>query len=283
MATEQNSALQQEIADFEEKDRAWNKKLTDTRRTLEESTVTFHKKQSRLESLQNIAERYEGYGGSVRRVMEKKDEVSGIHGVVADLMKVEKKYETAVETALGGNIQNVVTEDEATAKQLISYLKQNRLGRATFLPLTSVKGGDNSKYEKALGHTGVLGMANELVKVEPVYTGIMAYLLGRVVVVDTIDHALALAKEFRYSLHIVTLEGEYLSPGGSLAGGAFKNNSNLLGRNREIQELDKAIQSLREEIAAKKSRIEDIQTARELLKEDLEAAREKLSSPARIV
>ena len=276
VATEQNAALQQEISGFEEKDREWARRLTDTRKLLEESTVSFHKKQSRLESLQNIAERYEGYGGSVRRVMEKKDEISGIHGVVADLMKVDKKYETAVETALGGNIQNVVTEDEATAKQLISYLKQNRLGRATFLPLTSVKGGDNSKYERALGRTGVLGMANELVRVDPVYDGIMAYLLGRVVVADTIDHALALAKEFHYSLHIVTLEGEYLSPGGSLAGGAFKNSSNLLGRNREIQELEKSIRTLQEEIGAKKNRIEDIKTARELLTEDLEAAREKL-------
>lgn len=275
-AQEQNANLQQEITGLEEKEREWQKKLGTTRSELEEATVSFHKKQSRLESLQNIAERYEGYGGSVRRIMEKKDEIPGIHGVVADLMKVEKKYETAVETALGGNIQNVVTEDEATAKELISYLKKNRLGRATFLPLTSVKGGDNSKYTKALGKTGVLGMANELVKVDAVYDGIMAYLLGRVVVVDTIDHAIALAKEFHYSLHIVTLEGEYLSPGGSMAGGAFKNSSNLLGRNRELQELEKAIASLREEIAVKKNRIEDIQTARELLKSDLEEAREKL-------
>lgn len=275
-AQDQNADLQKEIGELEQKEREWQKKLGTTRSELEEATVSFHKKQSRLESLQNIAERYEGYGGSVRRVMEKKDEIPGIHGVVADLMKVEKKYETAVETALGGNIQNVVTEDEATAKELIAYLKKNRLGRATFLPLTSVKGGDNSKYTKALGKPGVLGMANELVKTDAVYDGIMAYLLGRVVVVDTIDHAIALAKEFHYSLHIVTLEGEYLSPGGSMAGGAFKNNSNLLGRNRELQDLEKAITALREEISEKKKRIEDIKTARELLKSDLEEAREKL-------
>ena len=273
---DQNANLQQEISTMEEKEREWQKKLAVTRSELEEANVSFHKKQSRLESLQNIAERYEGYGGSVRRVMEKKDEIPGIHGVVADLMKVEKKYETAVETALGGNIQNVVTEDEATAKELISYLKKNRLGRATFLPLTSVKGSDSSKYTRALGKPGVLGMANELVKTDAVYDGIMAYLLGRVVVVDTIDHAIALAKEFQYSLHIVTLEGEYLSPGGSMAGGAFKNNSNLLGRNRELQELEKAIKSLDEEITLKKNRIEDIQTARELLKSDMDEAREKL-------
>lgn len=275
-ATEQNAALQKEITDIETKDAEWSKKLSDTRHTLEECTVSFHKKQSRLESLQNIAERYEGYGGSVRRVMEKREEIPGIHGVVADLMKVEKTYETAVETALGGNIQNVVTEDEATAKELIAYLKKNRLGRATFLPLTSVKGSDNSKYTKALGKPGVLGMANELVKTDARYDGIMAYLLGRVVVADTIDHAIALAKEFHYSLHIVTLEGEYLSPGGSMAGGAFKNNSNLLGRNRELQELEKTIAALQEEIQTKKQRIDDIRTAKELLKSDLDELREKL-------
>ena len=272
----QNAGLQQEISSLEEKEREWQKKLGSTRSELEEATASFHKKQSRLESLQNIAERYEGYGGSVRRVMEKKDEIPGIHGVVADLIKVEKKYETAVETALGGSIQNVVTEDEATAKELISYLKRNRLGRATFLPLTSVKGGDNSRYTKALGRPGVLGMANELVKTDALYDGIMAYLLGRVVVVDTIDHAIALAKEFHHSLNIVTLEGEHLSPGGSMSGGAFKNSSNLLGRNRELLELEKEIGALREEIQTKKKRIEDIRTARELLKGDLEEVREKL-------
>lgn len=275
-ATQQNAELQQQIADIETKDAEWTKKLADTRRELEECTADFHKKQSRLESLQNIAERYEGYGGSVRRVMEKREEMSGIHGVVADLMKVEKTYETAVETALGGNIQNVVTEDEATAKKLIAYLKQNRLGRATFLPLTSVKGSDNSKYAKALGKTGVLGMANELVKTDARYDGVMSYLLGRVVVVDTIDHAIALAKEFHYSLHIVTLEGEYLSPGGSMAGGAFKNNSNLLGRNRELQDLEKAIGELRKRMQEKKNRMDDIATAKELLASDLEELREKL-------
>ncbi|MBO5246229.1 MAG: chromosome segregation protein SMC, partial [Eubacterium sp.] len=273
---EQNADLQNAILELERKDGKWQEKLAQAREALEELTVEFHKKQSRLESLQNIAERYEGYGGSVRRIMEKKGKLTGVHGVVADLMKVEKTYEIAVETALGGNIQNVVTEDEKTAKELISYLKENRFGRATFLPLTSVKGGDNSKYTKALGKTGVLGMANELVKVDPMYDGIMAYLLGRVVVVDTIDNAIALAKEFHYSLHIVTLEGEYLSPGGSMAGGAFKNNSNLLGRNREIQDLEQAIKDLEHEIRLKKNRIEDVKTARELMKSDITENREKL-------
>ncbi len=271
-----SEGLQKEIEELTQREAEWGRKLSEERRLLEMSTAAFHKKQSRLESLQNIAERYEGYGGSVRRIMEKKDEISGIHGVVADLIKVEKAYETAVETALGGSIQNVVTEDEQTAKRLIDYLKKNRLGRATFLPLTSVKGTDNARYERTKGHAGVIGMASELVHAEHVYDGVISSLLGRFVVVDTIDHAIALAKEFHYSLHIVTLEGERFSPGGSLSGGAFKNSSNLLGRSRELEELERQVQALTEEMDEKRKRITEIETARELLKDDLKEAEDKL-------
>ncbi|MDD6037577.1 MAG: chromosome segregation protein SMC [bacterium] len=275
-ATEANAKLQDQIKALEEKEKELERKRKEAANELEELTLSYHKSRSRLESLANIAERYEGYGGSVRRIMEKKDEYPGIHGVVADLMKVKKKYETAVETALGGNIQNIVTEDEKTAKELIGYLKQNHFGRATFLPLTAVSGKDNSKFEKALTKPGVIGMANELVTCDEKYSGIMTYLLGRVVVADTIDHAIALAKEFHYSLHIVTLEGEYLSPGGSMAGGAFKNNSNLLGRNRELDELEKKIAKLTDELETKKARIEDVATAKELIGEDLTQLRDQL-------
>jgi len=132
---------------------------------------------------------------------------------------------------LGGNIQNIVTEDETTAKKMIGFLKENRLGRATFLPLTSVSGKGNPKNEAAMGETGVIGIASDLVQCDTKYKEVAAYLLGRVLVVDTIDHAIAIAKKHHYALHIVTLEGEYLSPGGSMTGGAFKNSSNLLARN----------------------------------------------------
>ncbi|HCO28966.1 MAG TPA: chromosome segregation protein SMC, partial [Lachnospiraceae bacterium] len=100
----------------------------------------YHVVESRLETMKNMTERYEGYGNSIKRVMEQKSKKQGIHGVVADLIKTDKKYEIAIETALGGSIQNIVTEDEQIAKELIEYLKKNRYGRATFLPLTSVKG-----------------------------------------------------------------------------------------------------------------------------------------------
>ncbi len=270
--TELNHSMQQ----MEEKTVDWKRKRKEVTESLDAARVSYHKEQSKLESLKNIAERYDGYGNSIRKVMEQKEKEPGLLGVVADLITVDKKYETAIETALGGNIQNIVTEDEATAKKMIGFLKQNRFGRATFLPLTSVRGRDNSKNEKYLKEDGVLGFANTLVKTEEKYSEVMSYLLGRVFAVDTIDHAIALAKKSQYSLHIVTLEGEYLSPGGSMAGGAFKNNSNLLGRKREIEDLEQSIAELTGSIKSGRARLEEIKTAEALLAEDMEAAKLKL-------
>ncbi len=215
---------------------------------LSEYQQTYHRTNTKLESLRNLAERYEGYGQSIRRVMEVKDRVLGIHGVVADLITSEKKYEVAIETALGGSIQNIVTDSEETAKNLIEYLKKNKFGRATFLPLTSIGNRTVFTQEKALTEKGVLGLANQLVKADRQYEGLLKYLLGRVVVVDTIDNAIALSRKYQYSLRIVTLEGELLNAGGSMTGGAFKNTSNLLGRKREIEELEKSCKQVLMEI-----------------------------------
>ncbi len=207
-------------------------------RNLNEKQQEYRSDSVRLESLRNLAERYDGYGGSIRRVMETRDRIGGIHGVVADIITTKKEYETAIETALGGSIQHIVTDSETTAKQLIQYLKKNRYGRCTFLPLTSV--GQRGEFEKrqALSEPGVIGLASSLVEAAREYAGLVGYLLGRVVVTDNMDHAIALARKYRYSFRIVTLDGELLSTGGSITGGAFKNSSNLLGRKREIEELE---------------------------------------------
>ena len=268
--------LKATAAEMEEQNRNWQKKSADTNQELEETVTRYHKAQSKLESLKNIAERYDGYGNSIRKVMEQKSSNKGLLGVVSDLIQVEKKYETAIETALGGNIQNIITEDEDTAKKMITFLKENRLGRATFLPLTSVDGKGNFKNQDALNEPGVIGLANTLVKCEKKYEGVAAYLLGRVIVTEHIDYAIALAKKNHYSLHIVTLEGEYLSPGGSMTGGAFKNTNGLLARNREIEELEKRVVELKAKIAEHKNRLEEIKTARELLKDDIEANKAEL-------
>ncbi len=245
-------------------------------RNINEKQQEYHADETRLESLRNLAERYEGYGGSIRRVMEARGRIRGIHGVVADIITTEKTYETAIETALGGSIQNVVTDSETTAKQLIEYLKKNKFGRATFLPLTSVSQKGGFSQEKALTEPGVLGLASDLVKADAQYAGVVRYLLGRVVVVDQIDHAIALAKKFQYSLRIVTLDGELLSAGGSMTGGAFKNNSNLLGRKREIEELEARRDKTFKQAEALKEELELMEGQLAEKREELEAAKAEL-------
>ncbi len=261
---------------LEEKNRQWQAKQAEKQKALEEGTSFYHREQSRLESLVNIAERYDGYGNSIRRVMERKETEPGLLGVVADLIQVEKKYEIAIETALGGSIQNIVTSDEATAKNMIEYLKRNRFGRATFLPLTSVGRKVLQVNQAALKEPGVIGIGSELVYAREQFAGLKSHLLGRTYVVDTIEHALALARKYQYSLRIVTLEGESLSPGGSMTGGAFKNTSNLLGRKREIEELEKTVGRLQGANEKQKKQLEEIRAARELLKEDAKRIREEL-------
>ncbi|MBE5941346.1 MAG: chromosome segregation protein SMC [Lachnospiraceae bacterium] len=222
---------------------------------------------SKLEALRNITERYDGYGNSIKRVMEQKDSNPGIVGVVADIIQVNQEYEIAVETALGGSIQNIVTDNENTAKRLIQFLKKNRFGRATFLPLTTI-GGKYSEFSNkdALKEPGVIGLAKDLVKVHDKYSAVTNHLLGRILVVDTIDHAIAVNKKYNQSLRIVTKEGELLTPGGAMTGGAFKNSSNLLGRKRELDELTKELTEINEEIALATKEETQIREKREALK-----------------
>ena len=225
---------------------------------LDKLTQNYHREKSRLESLINITERYDGYGNSIKKIMELKDSNPGILGVIADIVKVEKQYETAIETALGGTIQNIVTDKEATAKGLIGYLKQNKLGRATFLPLNAIHARNTLENEACINEKGVIGVASNLVRVSFEYEGLAKYLLGRILVVDNIDNALLIAKKYKYTLRIVTLEGEQLNPGGSMTGGAFRNSSNLLGRRREIEELKQSVSNTNKQITQEKAAVADL-------------------------
>lgn len=221
--------------------------------------VEYQRDKSKLESLKNITERYEGYGNSIRKIMEIKEQKKGVIGVVADIIKVDKEYEIAIETALGGSIQNVVTDTETTAKELIEYLKKNKYGRATFLPLSSIANRTGFNNERVLSEKGVLGLACDLVHIKKEYEAIAKYLLGRIVVTDHIDNALVLARKYSYTLRIVTLEGELLNTGGSMSGGAFRNSSNLLGRRREIEELENNILKNREKLKNCEEEIKSLQ------------------------
>lgn len=234
---------------------------------LDTTRQQYHREKSKLESLSNLTERYEGYGNSIRRIMEHKEEYQGVHGVVADIIKVNKEYEVAVETALGGSIQNIVTDNEQTAKRLIEFLKKNRFGRATFLPLTSITNKHSFYNEKALQEPGVIGLASTLVQTEETYRNVVESLLGRILVVKDIDHAIAIAKKYQYSLRIVTMEGEQLNPGGSMSGGAFKNSSNLLGRRREIDDLKVAIGKISTSMEELNIEIQKIEQSRQEVNE----------------
>ena len=226
------------------------------RREYNDIQQKFHIENSRLNSLKNMTERYEGFGQSIKRVMERKKDTSGIIGVVADIIRVKKEYEVAVETALGGSIQNIVTDNEQTAKKMIEYLKKNRYGRATFLPLTNIHKKAANNAVNIMSEKGVIGMASNLVLAEEKYSELVNYLLGRFIVVDNIDNAIALAAKYHHTLRIVTTEGELLNPGGSMSGGAFKNNNNLLGRRRQISQLEEAVADLKGQLKKSTEAIE---------------------------
>ncbi len=272
-----------DIGVLRERERAVEKELENIRKELtqkdaglREKQSAFHRENSKLEALSNLTERYEGYGGSVKKVMEQKENRKGIIGVVADIIKVEKKYEVAIETALGGNIQNIVTNDENTAKEMISFLKAGKLGRATFLPLTSITNSQRFKNTEVLSEKGVIGMADELVQVEERYRDVARALLGRIVVTDHVDNAIALAGKYKHSLRIVTLEGEQLVPGGAISGGAYKNNSNLLGRRRELEELEKNVRNLKGSIEEINGEIDDTKARRNKLRVDGETLKNEI-------
>ena len=231
----------------------------------------YQRESSRLDTLRAMTERYEGYGNSIKRVMEQKNREPGILGVVADLIRTSKQYELAVETALGGSIQNIVTSDEQTAKRMIAFLKENRFGRATFLPLTAMNSSRELRDRSVLEENGVIGLASSIVTCEDMYRPLAQNLLGRTVVVKTIDQAIAIARKYHYSLRLVTLDGELLSPGGSMTGGAFRNTSNLLGRRREIEDETKKITRLKKQLDDLEQKVSDDHTRRNQLRDEIAA------------
>ncbi|MFG6348429.1 MAG: chromosome segregation protein SMC [Lachnospiraceae bacterium] len=217
----------------------------------------FHIENSRLSSLKNMAERYDGFGQSIRRVMEQREKHPGVIGVVADIIRVRKEFETAIETALGGSIQNIVTDNAGTAKDMIQYLKKNKYGRATFLPLANIRQGKEMQADGIMGQKGVIGTASSLVETDAQYSTLVKYLLGRHIVVDNIDNAIALAEKYNHTIRIVTIEGDLLNPGGTMSGGAFKNSNNLLGRRREMEDLEKAVKTIGDKLSKISARLEE--------------------------
>jgi len=209
-------------------------------------------KESKLKFLSDMEKEKEGYARSVKSLLldcEKDGNLKkGMHGVLANIISVPKEYETAIEMTLGQVLQNIVTETEEDAKKLIEHLRKNNLGRASFLPISSVKG---KKVDKLIKNSlsGVIGIASDLVKVDKKYEGIILNLLGRTVIVDNMETAIILARQNSYSFRIVTLKGDVINPSGAISGGstAVKSN-NIIGRTSQIKELEKEVKELTKKI-----------------------------------
>ena len=266
--------LQERQKEIESTISGMKKRLGDEDEQLRASQLRYHQEKSRLDALVNLTERYEGFGGSVRKVMQNRGAEKGVIGVVADLLKTDKKYETAIEVALGGNIQNIVTEDAETARRMIELLKREKAGRATFLPLNDLGRPQEFRNTNVLQEPGVIGLADSLVRCYDRYRPVAASLLGRIVIVDRFDHAAAVNKKYGHSVRMVTLEGELFMPGGAISGGAYKNNSNLLGRRREMAELQEKVKEAERETRQHEQAIEDIKSERTDLRKELEENRQ---------
>lgn len=209
-----------------------------------------HVKESRLNMLSDLEKNMEGYQGSVKAVMREvgRGTLKGIHAPVSRIINVNEKYSLAVETALGVQIQNIITETENDAKKAIGFLKETRAGRATFLPLTAIKG--RLCDEKGLDDCyGYINIASKLVECDSKYREIINSLLGRTVVAEDLDAAIAIAKKFNYRFKIVTLDGQVVNAGGSMTGGAKLQNAGILSRGNELERLKTECESLSEKLA----------------------------------
>ena len=211
-------------------------------------------KQSKLKFLIETEKEKEGYIKSVKSLLKDCENIKelgkGMHGVLANIIEVPEQYQTAIEMCLGASLQNIVTETEEDAKKLVEHLRKNNLGRASFLPITSVRG---RKLDKIKGHEkGVIGIASDLVKYNKKYEQIITNLLGRTIVVDNMETAIKVAKQNGYTFRIITIQGDVINPSGAITGGSVaKKTVNILGRGREIEKLEKEITNLKNKIEAK--------------------------------
>ena len=266
---------QEKLNNINEKRAESTQKIKEYEDEINKISYNIRMKDSRLKFLQETEKEKEGYTKSVKNLLldcDKNKELSkGVCGVLANIVSTEKEYETAIEMCLGGSLQNIVTETESEAKKLVEHLRKNNMGRASFLPITSVKGRKIDKYDSK--HiNGIIGVASDLVKYDKKYEGIILSLLGRTIIVDNMDNGVELAKKNRYSFRIVTLKGDVINPSGSITGGSVMQKTvNILGRSREIESIQKEIKVLNK-------KLENIQKEKEDYLSDIEDVLEEASS-----
>ena len=233
-------------------------------------------KQQRRKILTDLENNMEGFAGSVKQVLKasKQGRIGGVFGTVAQNIGVEPQYAVAIETALGGAMQNIIVENEDIAKRCIRFLKEQKGGRATFLPITSVKGYE--LREQGLENCeGFVANANKIVTYDPKFSGIIASLLGRIVIAEDIDTATLIAKKYGYKFRIVTLDGQVINAGGSFTGGSAQRSGGIITRKNEIDTLDVEIEKLAAERDTLREKAEKLRAESEKLRYDTEAAKEE--------
>ena len=245
---------------------------------LNEATGQKQSTASRLRILREMERDYAGYQQAVKQVLLHARGNAGVHGVVASLMRVPEKLERAVEAVLGGALQNVVTSDEYVARDMIAYLRQNKFGRATFLPMTTITGRTlNAQERQLLSMPGCVGLASELVEFDEPYRGIVENLLGRTVVAENLDAGIEIMRRGRHAFRLVTLEGDVMHSGGSMTGGSSASRmTSLLSREREIKEHEAQLAKLEALIADYNDRLQKGEAVRAAIKQRRSQAFEDL-------
>lgn len=246
------------------------KKADNVKLAIDEKQRELHKGQDRVRLLEDLEKNMEGYFGAVKAVMKEsgRGALRGIYGPVSQLITVKDKYSAAIETALGAAVQNIVVDNETDAKRAMGFLKEHRAGRATFLPITAIKGRVLS--EQGLDDQyGFVSIASDLVSYDNKYSEIIRWLLGRTAVAEDIDSAIAIAKKYSYRFRIVTLDGQVINAGGSMTGGSRVQNAGILSRGNEIERLKGSLASMQKEL-------DGMLSDYKLLSEDASAAKAEL-------
>lgn len=237
------------VAGYNMRVQSRGEKVQSLKAEIDAKTLEIHQKTGRIHILEDMEKNMEGYSGSVKAVIReaKGGMLRGIHGTLSQLISVKGEYAVAVETALGNAVQNIVTDNENDAKRAINFLKESKAGRATFLPITSVKSKEFT--EKGLDDCyGFVDMADKLLDYDSKYSEIIKSLLGRTAVAEDLDSAVSMAKRYSYRFKIVTLDGQVINAGGSITGGSRGQNAGILNRGNEIDKLNAAVKKAQEDI-----------------------------------
>ena len=264
-AVEERDAVQNVISGYALRLESRRKKAEQARERHMKLQMDENALSSRVKMLTEMEKLHEGYSKAVKLVMgeAQRGSLQHIHGPVADLLKVPEEYTVAIETALGGAMQNLVVDREEDGKAVIQYLKRRDAGRATILPLSSIRPGELREGQALRREPGFVGVGDQLISFQPQYRNVFSNLLGRVAVMEDLDHAIAAARKYGYKFRIVTLDGQVLNPGGSMTGGSASRSAGILSRANELERLNEQGRGLREQLA---------QAAKALEEADREAA-----------